>query len=263
MFYVASKILWIIVQPLSIIALLVLLGIVLAAMRWRRTAVVVHLAVVLILAVLGYTTLGALLIQPLENRFPRPAELPANVSAIVVLGGASVGTVSQARGVAELNMAADRMTEALVLARTYPNASIIFSGGIGSLTDAGETEAETAHRFFLAQGIAPERLLLESEARNTAENASFLKTLLAEQSGATLLVTSAFHMPRSVGLFRAEGISVIPWPTDYRSTGNEIFRLDPDDAVDNFALATTAIREWIGLVAYAASGRIADLFPAP
>ena len=263
MFFIASKVLWFIAQPMSIILLLLILGVMLGALKSRRTALVVHLSVVLVIVVMGYTTLGAVLIQPLENRFPRPSGLPENIGAILVLGGATSSDVSRARDVSELNAAGDRMTEALVLARIYPDAPIIFSGGIGSLTGGAEKEADTARRFFLSQGISTERLILEGEARNTAENASLTESLLADYSGPALLVTSAFHMPRSMGLFRAENIEIIPWPVDYRSTGTETFRFVFGDAAENFSLATTAMREWIGLVAYSATGRISEVLPSP
>ena len=263
MFFIASKVLWFIAQPLSVIVLLLMLGMLLAVLKWRRTAFVIHIGVVLIIVLMGYTTLGSVLIQPLENRFSRPAAFPENIAAIIVLGGATVGDVSRSRDVSELNAAGDRMTEALVLARAYPSAPIIFSGGVGSLTGGGETEAETARRFFLAQGIEAYRLILEGEARNTAENASLTQTLLADYPGPALLVTSAFHMPRSMGLFRAQDIDVISWPTDYRSTGTEIFRVSMGDAVENFSLASTAMQEWIGLIVYAATGRISEVLPSP
>ena len=265
MFFVLSKIVWIVVQPLSLILLLMLVTLVATIRRWRRTGIAAVTAAAAMLFLLGYTSLGALLIQPLENRCPRPPAAPEAVSAIVVLGGTTSSRISGARNVTELNVAGDRMTEALRLARVYPTAPIIFSGGLGVLVDdpTMETEAISAQRFFIEQGIDAGRLVLEDQARNTAENVRFSKAMIPSGGGEVLLVTSAFHMPRSVGLFRQAGVAVTPWPVDYRGTGEETFGLDIADPATNMQTATTAVREWVGLVAYWATGRSDALFPSP
>src|SRR5690606_15779763 len=115
-----------------------------------------------------------------------------------------------------------------------------------------------------ALGVAAERLTLENRSRNTHENAVFTRELLAPESGEVwLLVTSAFHMPRAVGLFRKAGFPVVPWPVDYRTSGEEGVGLFRDNAADALQATTTAIREWIGLAAYYLSGRIDDVLPGP
>jgi uncharacterized SAM-binding protein YcdF (DUF218 family) len=78
-----------------------------------------------------------------------------------------------------------------------------------------------------------------------------------------LLVTSAFHMPRAMGLFRKAGFAVLPWPTDYRTSGREGIGMFRDGPVDALQTTTLAMREWIGLLAYFLSGRIDRLLPGP
>lgn len=262
MFYVVSKLFWLVAQPISIVFLLVLTGLVLV-LTGRRKAAIATLALVLItVGFVSYTSIGALLIQPLENRFGEP-RVPSNVSAIVMLGGATTARPSTARKIVALNDAGERLTTTLWLAQQYPAARIVLSGGGALVADAAESEAETARRFFLAMGIEDSRLVLEGTSRNTIENARFTRELLAGAEGEIILVTSAFHMPRSMGLFRKVGIDVIPWPTDFRSTGQESLALDLANPTRNLETATTAIREWIGLVAYKVSGQIDDWLPAP
>jgi uncharacterized SAM-binding protein YcdF (DUF218 family) len=262
MFYLLSKVFWIVAQPLTVILLLVLAGTVFCLFGRRRLGFAANAAAMLVLVLCGFTSLGFLLIGPLEDRFSRPATMPEAVDAIVVLGGSTLGRVSAARGVAELNDAGDRLTEAVVLARRYPLARIVFSGGVGMFEPGGEPEAATAERLLLAMGIAPERLVLEDQSRNTDENAELTSALLGDDVGTVLLVTSAFHMPRSVGLFRSVGVEVVAWPTDYRSTGEEGLALDVANPVHNMNTVSIALKEWIGLVAYHWTGRIGDLFPA-
>jgi uncharacterized SAM-binding protein YcdF (DUF218 family) len=105
---------------------------------------------------------------------------------------------------------------------------------------------------------------LENKSRNTAENAEFSKELARPRPGETwLLVTSAYHMPRSVGLFRKVGFPVVPWPSDYRTSGREGVGFFRDNEVDALQNTTLALREWIGLIAYWLSGRIDSILPGP
>lgn len=263
MFFVASKAFWLLVQPASLVFLLVLVG--LASLLWRRRRIAIAalgLAAVIQFS-LGFTSLGYVLIQPLENRFEVPVTPPESVSAIVMLGGATMSRPSTARGVAELNQAGDRLTTTLWLAQTYPDARIVLSGGGGFLMGETESEAETMRRFLVTLGVSEDRLVLEGESRNTAENASFTRDMIGDGDGALLLVTSAFHMPRSVGIFRQQGLDVVPWPTDYRSAGDQGLAIDIANPNQNIETATAAIREWIGLVAYSWTGRTDTLFPGP
>jgi uncharacterized SAM-binding protein YcdF (DUF218 family) len=136
------------------------------------------------------------------------------------------------------------------------------SGGDGSFSGTYEGDARASETFFSAFGIAPERLLREDQSRTTSENADNSKDML-ESHGLSncLLVTSAFHMPRSVGLFRKLGLTVTPWPADYRTSGVLNLSLDFSQPSLNAQLTTTAMREWTGLLAYYLTGRTHTLFP--
>ena len=261
MFYVLSKLFWVVAQPLGLIVLLLVAGIALSVLGRKRLGPVVNVLAVLILVLSAFSSLGFLIIRPLEDRFVRPAEMPATVGAIIVLGGLTHARVSAARGISEFNEAGDRLVEAVLLARRYPQARVVFSGGAGIL-EPGEAETATAERFFLAMGIAPERLVLEGASRNTDENADFTAAMIGEVSGPVMLVTSAFHMPRSVGLFRRVGIEVVPWPTDYRTSGRERFGLDVANPAHNINTISIATKEWIGLAVYHWTGKIDEIFPA-
>ena len=262
MFFVVSKVFWALVQPVSLIFLLLLGGWLLTLAGRRRLGLTSGALGLLLFMACGFTTLGVLLIGPLENRFAQPAAMPPEVNTIVMLGGATSGRFSTARQISELSEAGDRLTETLRLAMLYPEALIVLSGGSGLLVADVEPEAETAARFFEGLGIARERLVLESASRNTDENAELTKAMLGDDPGVVVLVTSAFHMPRSVGLFREAGIAVVPWPTDYRSTGEESFGIEVIEPLSNLETASVAMKEWIGLAVYHWTGRIDELFPA-
>ena len=262
MFFVLSKLFWLMAQPLSIVFLLILVAVLAIFWGKRRLAVVALVLGLIVHGTVSFTNLGYLILQPLEDRFAAPATLPTAVDAIIMLGGATLERPSAARQIAELNEAGDRLTTTLWLARTYPEAKIVISGGSGALTDEGEAEATTAERFFLAFGIARDRLVLEGESRNTEENVAFTKALLGEGGGGQIvLVTSAYHMPRSVGIFEKASLSVIPWPTDYRTPGPQGFGFDIANPVQNLNVSTIAIKEWVGLLVYHWTGKTSALLP--
>lgn len=264
MFFYLSKAFWFFIQPLNLAIILLLAGAALAVTRLRRTGKAMTAAAVLLLVLCAWTSVGALMLNPLEERFARPADMPARVDGVVVLGGGFEGAINLARGGYDLNSGGDRFVEAAILARRYPDARVLVSGGTGTLMLDGEGDADTAPRLFAALGVDPARLILENRSRNTYENALFARELASPQPGETwLLVTSAFHMPRAVGLFRAVGFDVVPWPVDYRTSGVEGIGLFRDNPADSLQTATMAVREWIGLVAYRAAGRIDQILPGP
>ena len=106
------------------------------------------------------------------------------------------------------------MTEAAALARRYPNAKVLFTGGSVEILREPTVEADAAGMVLRDLGVGGDRLLLERKARNTAENAVLAKQLADPKPGERwLLVTSAWHMPRAMGLFRKVGFDVEPWPS--------------------------------------------------
>ena len=182
----------------------------------------------------------------------------------MVLGGALDTLVSATRPEAALNEAAERMTAEVDLARRYPAARIIFSGGSGQLIFQGELEADVARRFFDSMGLAPGRVLGEDKSRDTNENAVFSKQLANPQPNERwLLVTSAYHMPRSIGTFRCAGFAVEAYPCDWRTRGASDLARPFTSLGDGFRRTDTAMREWVGLIMYRLTGRSSEFFPGP
>lgn len=262
--FVLSKLIWIFFQPLSLAFLFGLIGLIAATLRRRRLGLVSAGISVAILFVSLYTTLGSVLIEQLEDRFPRPAADPTALTCMIVLGGGFATEVTTGRGGYDLNAAGDRFVEALRLANKYPQSRIVISGGDGTIAGNLEGDALIAERMFLSFGIDKKRLFEDRTSRTTYENAVNTKPILADNGlGDCLLITSGFHMPRAMGIFRKLDIPVTPWPVDYRSGGHETLGLDLTQPSLNTELLGIALREWIGLVGYYATGRTAALYPAP
>lgn len=260
MSFVLSKVLWELLRPSTLLLLSATLG---GALLWSRhhrrgrALTGVALAGLLLPALLP---LPALLERPLEGHFPQPT-LPEQLDGILILGGAENPGLSAARQQAVLNGAGERWLKALELAQSYPNAKLVFSGGSGAVSGAGLASATVAERIFEAFALGPERTVLERSARNTHENALFSASTVRPQGGETwVLITSAMHLPRAVGLYRRAGWQVIPYPVDYRSSGRIAFAPSLRFAEELYAF-DHAVREWVGLVAYRLLGRTDALFP--
>lgn len=262
MTFLASKLFWLLARPSHALLLLTALGVVLLWGRYTGAG-----RITLTLSLVGWLFAGSALSQPLltvlENRFSPLARLPEQIDGVIVLGGAPNTETSHARGGYQLSAEAERLTTMIGLAQRYPQATVLHTGGSG-IIGSRMTEADVVRRFLEDMPLDPARITLEERSRNTWENALYSKVLVEPQPGATwLLVTSAFHMPRAVGIFRRVGWPVIPYPIDYKTSG--ALRINPFtwDASGALALTDLAVREWIGLIAYRLLGRTSALFPAP
>jgi uncharacterized SAM-binding protein YcdF (DUF218 family) len=261
MSFFLSKLFWWVVNPGNVMLGLLCLGVIALLVGWRRWGVrLVTVATVLALLV-TVLPIGAWLLEPLENRFPVP-DLPARVDGIVVLGGSINPVLSAARHQPILTDSAERLTEFVALARRYPAAKLVFTGGSASVVDTVDREADYARTVFEQVGLDVSRITFERDSRNTYENAVMSKAAVDPQPGETwLLVTSAYHMPRAVGCFRAQDWQVIGYPVDYGTA--------PDGNPASFSLLAGldgvhwALREWIGLGFYWLAGRTDRFLPGP
>jgi uncharacterized SAM-binding protein YcdF (DUF218 family) len=218
-----------------------------------------------LLAILGYSPLGIWLLYPLEARFPAWDPARGAPDGVVVLGGAIDPDLSAAHDIPVMGGSMDRVIAAAGLARRYPNLRILYSGGNPNLiADDAAKEADYVAAVFATFGISRDRVLLERRARNTLENAEFARAMISPRPGERwLLITSAFHMPRSVGVFRKAGFPIEPYPVDWRIIGrSELFRFSIS-VLEGLGRFDTSVREWIGLAAYWATGKTSEFFPGP
>ena len=262
MFFVLSKVVWFVLSPVNLAILLAGLSALLAFTRFARPARWIGLFSLVALGLMAFSPLPRIVLRPLEDRFPQQDARKGPVTGIVVLGGA----VGVARGDVAMNSSAARMTKAVELARLHPQAKIVFTGGAANLiSEATVTEADGAKLLFEGLGLDPARLILEDKSRNTRENAAFSRNLVDPKPGERwLLVTSAWHMPRSIGVFRKAGFAVEAFPVDFWSSGEpgDFFR-PYTRAPRGLEIADNGFKEWVGLLAYRLAGYTDALFPAP
>jgi uncharacterized SAM-binding protein YcdF (DUF218 family) len=260
MLYDVARILEVVTQPANLLVLALVLGVALYAVGLRRSGggLVAMATALFILA--GVFPVGAWVAGPLERRFPEPA-LPQKIDGIILLGGAVNIRSTQAHGKVAINDLAGRLTDTLSLARRYPDAPVVISGGDPSIVPIGLTEAEATRSLFSDLGLDPHRVEIEDRSRNTFENAVYSKQLVDPKPGQVwVLVTSAMDMPRAVGCFRHVGWDVLPYPADYHVMPGARWSLSVEATLGGL---DWALHEWEGLVAYRLLGRIDSVFPGP
>jgi uncharacterized SAM-binding protein YcdF (DUF218 family) len=239
-------------------------GLILLAMRFRRIGLWLTGAAVVLLALAGWSPVANVLIFPLEQRFPPWDASRGAPHGVIVLGGAISPEVSADRDEPQLNEAAERVAAMAALARRYPEAKLVYSGGSSGLIFNAALEADYALDLMERLGIPRQRVQIERRSRNTAENAAFTKALVQPKPGERwLLVTSAAHMPRSIGIFRKEGFPVEAFPVDWRTRGAADMASPFYAFSGGLARLDTAMHEWVGLIVYWLAGKTSELFPAP
>jgi uncharacterized SAM-binding protein YcdF (DUF218 family) len=261
--YLLSRVLWEAARPSMALLLLTLVGFaILIRTRNSRYGFIFLAAGVAGFAACAFLPLGTWLLRPLEDRFPPIGAIQERVDGIVLLGGAIDLQTSMDRGMPALNMRAERVIAFVALARRFPYAQLLFTGGNAITGSTKRSEADVARVLTASLGIPPQRVKFERMSRNTRENALLAKRLARPMPGQRwLLVTSAADMPRAVGCFRAVGWPVVPVPVDYH-TGKDSAGLMPG-LVGGLEAVDWAAHEWIGLVYYRAQGWTPALFPGP
>ncbi|SCM75151.1 conserved hypothetical protein [uncultured Pleomorphomonas sp.] len=266
MFYVLSKLGFLFLRPSNALILALLLGAALRLFGWRRRGAELIGIALGVLVVCAWTGVPTLLLRPLEQRFPMPAD-PGhlNPAGILVLGGVIDTGLTTERRSTELIDGAERVIVAAELARRYPQARILLSGGSNGVFANDEiAESVLARDLLIEFGVPAGRITIEDRSRNTHENAVFsFAAVEPTPRDQWLLVTSAFHMPRAIGTFRAAGWNgVVAWPVDYRN-GADTSWFGGRTAAEGLTMTDMAVREWIGLIAYRFAGYTDALLPRP
>ena len=264
MFFPLSKVIFFLITPSNFFALVGLAGVALTlATTRRRLGAGLSAFGLLGLLAGGLSPLSAWAVLPLEQRFPAFAD-DAPPDGIIVLGGGIEAGLSAGRKQVVVNDAGERPIYMADLARRYPQARLMFSGGSGSLVDGAIAEADIVSRDADTLGLPRTRLILENRSRNTRENALFSAAMAQPKPGERwLLVTSAFHMPRAIGCFRAAGFDVVAFPVDYRTRGPRDALRFGSFASEGLLVLDLAVKEWIGLAVYRLAGYTDALLPGP
>jgi uncharacterized SAM-binding protein YcdF (DUF218 family) len=184
----------------------------------------------------------------------RTARPEVTYDVVVLLGGVVDDRVQATSGQRAFNDNNERLLETFDLLRDGTARYAILSGGSATANPMRVTEAGALAAQLVAWGIVPDRLVIEDQARNTYENAVFSSAIVRARGWrSVLIVTSAFHMPRAYGCFRAVRLDVDTFPVDFRSYASP-FSGEWMPRVHYLEGSSIAIREWSGRAIYRARG---------
>ncbi|HEY6131027.1 MAG TPA: YdcF family protein [Halioglobus sp.] len=246
--FTLSKLLTLLVYPLSLCLLLCMLALIFLTLRWVRTSFYALLLAIGWLYVCSTALFANFLMNNLERGFvPRAMSVIAPADAIVLLGGATRGDTHMGT-LPDLNQQADRLVHAAALYKAGKAPVILLAGGAPA---GGRPEAEQMKDILSVMGVPAQHMLLETKSRDTHDNAVFTAQMLkARGVRRVLLVTSAFHMRRSAALFETQGLEVVPAPTDYQQLVAPQVLPNWLPTVSNLSQATYALHELTGYWVY-------------
>jgi len=205
--------------------------------------------------------IGDLMISPLENRFKTNPDLPSSVEGIIILAGSIDPVLSHLWNQTEIHDEIERDLAFLSLAKKYPDALLVYTGGTSSFTHTDIKSADIAKIFFEDLGFNTSHIIFEKNSRNTYENAvNSMNMINPSVNLPWILITSAYHMPRAVGIFCKMRWHIIPYPVDHKTRRGELFRFEVS-LLGHLNDLELAIHEWLGLIVYYITGKTSALFP--
>lgn len=253
-FFVLSKLLLFLLKPLTWIAVCMLASLFSRnALRKKRLL----LASLLFLFLFGNTVLFNECMLRWEGRRSAIQE-PDGAGVAIVLGGYASWDSVRSRG--QLTEAGDRLFGAVRLWHSGHVRKVLLSGGTGDLFQKQRSEATFVRRMLQEAGLPDTAIVTESASRNTHENAIFTRQLCdsLKINGPFYLLTSAAHMPRSLGCFRKAGMEVVPYPQHFISKAGRGYDFQ-DYVLPSAGILfqwEALLKEWMGMLAYKATGKI-------
>lgn len=263
MAFILSKIFWVFFSPANIMVLLLVLGVFLASAKnkgWQNLGHKICFDIALLFFFIAVFPVGDWMLTPLEKRFP--LNKPDHVDGIILLGGDEKPALSDKRGQPVVFDSARRYLQFAALAREYPKAKLIFTGGSGLITPTAKLkDSEIAKQTLASIGVPVDQMIFEDMSHNTHENAVKTAEIVKPTPQQNyLLVTSAWHMTRSMACFRHEGWHVFAAPTGYMTDGDMSSK--PQFNLEEHLLKMSfALHEYYGLVAYRFLGFTDAMWP--
>ena len=237
------KLLPLLLSPLVIVIALIFYG----TIARRRKVTLVALAL-LYLASMPIVASG--LFRVIEGPAYRldPKSLP-NADAIVVLSG-MLSRVDSPNGIVYEWGDPDRFFGGIELFKLSKSERLIFTAGTAPWYEKSEPEGVILRQVAKSMGVPEDSISLTDIVENTEDEAAAVRKLLAKPGASVLLVTSAFHMPRSIQVFEKQGLRVIPYPVDFRVEISETTPMDFLPSASALSTTTLAIREQLGRTYY-------------
>ena len=262
MFFILSKTLSFLLEPLIIPYLFFAVGII-AQWWWSRWIMRISFICAITLPLFyGFLPLSSLPLQFLESRIARGEIGQKHIDGIIVLGGfTGDGVIAKSHNQYGLGGSAERFTAVMALTHELPQTPVLFSGFSGALVPRGWRESDNIRDLVQQIGGLNTTVFYEENSRNTYENAVNSRQIFVAEPGTNwILVTSANHMPRALGSFAAAGwTGIIPYPVDYQTPKTGYTSLW--DIGGGVSIVRQSLHEYVGLLVYYLSGRSTALLP--
>lgn len=262
MFFLLSKLFWVIISPLNFVWIVIFIGFVYGLVTKRQQINTLLMAGVFLFLTLGILPVGYNLMVFLERQYDRPARLPDKVDGIIVLGGGFNAELAHQTGMMVANGEINRVIDFVALGQKYPKAKLVYSGGTGKVFYQELGESPIAKEFLKLTAIDEGRVIYEEKSRNTYENIMNSKEVVKPMAGEVWVVVTAFsHMPRAMGIMKKLDWPAIAYPSSPKTLRQYRWLPAGLDVSNNFYLLGNAIKEGIGSVVYYFSGKSAFLLP--
>jgi uncharacterized SAM-binding protein YcdF (DUF218 family) len=255
MFFFLSKTISYLAQPLVIVALLLIGSILFRNTKWKKGIRITALGLLLIFSndFLANEAIGLY-----ETPITPLKEIQKQYEWGIVLTGVT-STNKEVTDRVYVTSSPDRVNHSFMLYKKGIIKNILISGGSGQLLDPTYSEARELYSMYIMMGVPPSNLAVDGESRNTYESAVAVKKILDGKSKPSdcLLITSGYHLPRSLACFKKVG-----WPCDVFSTDirhhkrqwtPDVWLVPKSEAIGTW---NALIKEWVGFAAYWASGYV-------
>ena len=260
MTFYLSKFLWFVFNPFNLLIIIIIIGYLFNLFNLKLLSKFFYFFAVFIFFISAVMPTGSYLNYLLEKNFHSKNYLPETIDGILILSGATNPYLTKEHNQINFHGSVERLTESVSLIKKYPNAKIIFSGGSGSLKYPSLDHASVAKNFFSNMGIDSSKIYYEKTSHNTYENILFSKRIARPKINEKwLLVTSAFHLNRSLGVSEKLEWIFIPYAVDFNKTKKFSWKLS-FNLLSNLLEFQQASHEWAGLLAYYLMGRSDRIF---
>jgi uncharacterized SAM-binding protein YcdF (DUF218 family) len=263
--WVVSSAVDVVTTPSSLFLALSVGGLLCLCAGWRRAATAGLASGTLGVLLFGVTSLSEVVVAPLVSRFP-PVELASAEPphGLIVLGAGLNEVYAAEMGVPmELEDGGEAVPIVALLARRYPQARIIVSGGGSAYPLAPLRAADGMRRLLIDFGVTADRIEVDADSQTTAQRALNTLRLVGDDRDQTWwVITPAHRMPRLIGTYRRHGFDPVAYPIDFKwmppFSPTYLYGVP-----DGLALTDAGAKEWFGLVLYYLTGRTDALFPGP
>ena len=250
-FYVA-KFFWIILNPLNILIILNFFCILCFFYNLKKIKIVLIFMLLFFFILSCILPTGKFLLYLLEKNYHEFSEISnlEKIDGILILGGSTNPLLSSQYNQIIFQDSVERLFESQRIIKKFPDAKVIYSGGSGRVFNNNYKETDDAKEFFIINDININRIIFEDSSRNTYENIIYSHNLAQTISNEKwLLITSAFHLKRSIYVAKKIGWKLTPYPTDFKVSKKFIFNFSID-FFSNLSSFHLASHEWIGIYYY-------------